>query len=123
MERAGLNAGRSRCWLSKRAGMWASVRCTTWRSLDTDVDYSDMATHNRFSGTGGLDGSLQFELRNGENTGPGHNTTLQFYSHYLSSRASLADLIAAGAYASVRACGGPVIPLRMGRVDATGAGS
>lgn len=82
-----------------------------------------MSTHNRFSGTGGVDGSLQFELTNGENTGPGHNTTLQFYAHYLTSRSSMADLIAAGVYASVRSCGGPVIPLRLGRRDATGAGA
>lgn len=84
---------------------------------------SDMAPHNRFFGTGGLDGSLQFELNNGENTGPGHATTLQFYANYLSSRSSLADLIAAGVYASVRSCGGPVVPLRLGRVDAQGAGA
>ncbi|KAJ4306407.1 hypothetical protein N0V88_001207 [Collariella sp. IMI 366227] len=87
------------------------------------VGFHDMAPHNRFFGTGGLDGSLQFELNNGENTGPGHATTLQFYANYLSSRSSLADLIAAGVYASVRSCGGPVIPLRLGRVDAQGAGA
>ncbi|KAK4670179.1 uncharacterized protein QC763_209370 [Podospora pseudopauciseta] len=87
------------------------------------VAFHDMATHNRFFDRGGLDGSLQFELRSSENTGPGHNTTLQFYATYLSSRSSLADLIAAGAYAAVRACGGPVIPLRLGRKDALTAGS
>ena len=82
-----------------------------------------MATANRFFGTGGLDASVQFELRNGENTGPGHNTTLKFYSNYLTSRSSMADLIAAGVYASVRACGGPIISLKLGRRDATSAGS
>lgn len=82
-----------------------------------------MATHNRFFGLGGLDGSLQFELNNGENTGPGHGTTLQFFGNYLTTRSSIADLIAAGVYASVRSCGGPVIALRLGRVDATEAGS
>ncbi|KAK1754788.1 putative fungistatic metabolite [Echria macrotheca] len=87
------------------------------------VAFHDMSTANRYFGTGGLDASLQFELKNGENTGPGHNTTLKFYSNYLSTRSSMADLIAAGAYASVRACGGPVIPLRLGRIDATSAGS
>ncbi|KAL1837323.1 hypothetical protein VTJ49DRAFT_3994 [Mycothermus thermophilus] len=89
------------------------------------VGFHDMATHNRYfnGGRGGLDGSLQFELKNGENTGPGHKTTLEFYANYLSARSSLADLIAAGVYASVRACGGPVIPLKLGRVDATGPDS
>lgn len=82
-----------------------------------------MATHNRFFGTGGIDGSLQFELSNGENTGPGHRTTLEFYAHYLTSQSSMADLIAAGVYASVRACGGPVVPLKLGRIDAPSAGS
>ena len=82
-----------------------------------------MATANRYFGTGGLDASLQFELTNGENTGPGHNTTLQFYSNYLSSRSSMADLIAAGVYASVRSCGGLSIPLRLGRIDATSSGA
>jgi hypothetical protein len=81
-----------------------------------------MSTHNRFSGVGGVDGSLQFELNNGENTGPGHATTLQFYGNYLTTRSTIADLIAAGVYASVRSCGGPVIPLRLGRVDAVAAG-
>jgi hypothetical protein len=82
-----------------------------------------MSTANRFRGTGGVDASLQFELTNGENSGPGHNTTLQFYANYLTSRSSMADLIAAGVYASVRSCGGPIIPLRLGRQDATGAGA
>jgi hypothetical protein len=84
-----------------------------------------MSPHNKYfnGGRDGVDGSLQFELNNGENTGPGHRTTLQFYANYLSSQSSLADLIAAGVYASVRSCGGPVIPLRLGRKDATAAGT
>lgn len=87
------------------------------------VAFHDMATANRYTGTGGLDASIQFELRNGENTGPGHSTSLQFYANYFTSRSSMADLIAAGTYASVRGCGGPVIPLRLGRKDATAGGS
>jgi len=35
----------------------------------------------------------------------------------------MADLIAAGVYASVRSCGGPVVPLRLGRIDAASAGA
>ncbi|KAK3378435.1 hypothetical protein B0H63DRAFT_397603 [Podospora didyma] len=87
------------------------------------IAFHDMATANRFFGTGGLDGSVQFELTNGENTGPGHGTTLQWFSNFYSARSSIADLIAAGTYASVRACGGPVIPLKLGRKDAVAAGS
>ncbi len=82
-----------------------------------------MAPHNKYSGTDGLDGSLQFELNNGENTGPGHGTTLSFFGNYLTTRSSIADLIAAGVYASVRSCGGPAVPLRFGRVDAVEAGN
>ncbi|AEO62666.1 uncharacterized protein THITE_2107105 [Thermothielavioides terrestris NRRL 8126] len=87
------------------------------------VGFHDMAPHNKYFGTNGVDGSLQFELNDGENTGPGHATTLKFLANYLSSRSSLADLIAAGVYASVRSCGGPVVPLRLGRVDATEGGN
>lgn len=87
------------------------------------VGFHDMSTANTFFGTGGLDASLQFELLDGENTGPGHNTTLIFLSNYLSYRASMADLIATGVVAAVRSCGGPLVPLKLGRIDATSAGS
>ncbi|KAK3360011.1 hypothetical protein B0T25DRAFT_621313 [Lasiosphaeria hispida] len=87
------------------------------------IAFHDMSTANRYVGTGGLDASIQFELSNGENTGPGHNTSLKFYANYFSGRSSMADIIAAGTYASVRQCGGPIIPLRLGRKDATSAGS
>ncbi|OAQ97604.1 hypothetical protein LLEC1_06562 [Akanthomyces lecanii] len=87
------------------------------------VGFHDMSTANTYFKTGGLDGSLQYELDNGDNTGPGHKTTLEFMSKYVSPRTSLSDLIAAGVYASVRSCGGPIIPVRGGRVDATDAGS
>ncbi|KAK4219242.1 putative fungistatic metabolite [Rhypophila decipiens] len=86
------------------------------------IGFHDMATRNRFSDVGGLDGSIQFEVNNSENTGPGHNTTLKWFSNFLSARSSLADLIAAGVYASVRGCGGPIVPVRGGRVDAAAAG-
>src|SRR5687767_8010284 len=48
--------------------------------------FHDMSTANTFFGTGGLDASLQYELENGENTGPGHRTTLEFMAPYMSSR-------------------------------------
>lgn len=86
------------------------------------IGFHDMSTANTYFGTGGLDGSLQFELTSSENTGPGHATTLAFLGKYLSAQSSIADLIAAGVYASVRSCGGPVVPVRAGRVDATAAG-
>ncbi|RCI08684.1 hypothetical protein L249_4857 [Ophiocordyceps polyrhachis-furcata BCC 54312] len=85
--------------------------------------FHDAATANTYFGTGGVDGSLQYELDNGENTGPGHKTTLEFMAPFMSPRASLSDLIALGVYASVRSCGGPVVPFRAGRRDAAAAGS
>ncbi|ODA84052.1 hypothetical protein RJ55_02570 [Drechmeria coniospora] len=84
--------------------------------------FHDMSTANSFFHTGGLDASLQYELDNGENTGPGHKTTLQFMSPYVSPRSSLSDLIAMGVYMSVRSCGGPAVPFRAGRKDATEKG-
>lgn len=85
--------------------------------------FHDMSTANTFFKTGGLDGSLQYELDNGENTGTGHRTTLEFMAKYVSPRSSLSDLLAAGVYMSVRSCGGPIVPIRAGRVDATGSGN
>jgi hypothetical protein len=84
--------------------------------------FHDMATRSTNFGRGGLDGSLQYEVGRGENTGPGFRTTLKFMSDYYSTRSSVADLIALGVYYSVRSCGGPAIPVRGGRVDATAAG-
>lgn len=83
--------------------------------------FHDMATGNIYQGTGGLDASVVFEL-GGDNPGPGFPTTLTTFEPYLSSRASMADLIAMGVYTSVRSCGGPAVPMRAGRVDATEAG-
>ncbi|KAI4092317.1 MAG: hypothetical protein LQ344_003562 [Seirophora lacunosa] len=83
--------------------------------------FHDMATGNIYQGTGGLDASIVFEL-GGDNPGPGFPTTLTTFEPYLSARSSMADLIAMGVYTSVRSCGGPAVPMRAGRVDATEAG-
>jgi hypothetical protein len=84
--------------------------------------FHDMATGNTFSGVGGLDGSIQFELTSGENTGFAFNTSLLTFEPFFSSHTSLSDIIAAGVYAATRSCGGPVISVRGGRSDATAAG-
>lgn len=83
--------------------------------------FHDMATGNVYQGTGGTDASIAFEL-GGDNPGPGFPTTLTTFTPYLTTRSSMADLIAMGVYTSVRSCGGPVIPVKTGRVDATEAG-
>ncbi|KAH7419006.1 hypothetical protein BKA64DRAFT_633711 [Cadophora sp. MPI-SDFR-AT-0126] len=87
------------------------------------IGFHDMATTNVFfEPHGGIDSSIAWELNNGENLGPGFVSTLQTYSALYNSRLSVSDIIALGVYASVRACGGPVVPIRGGRIDATGAG-
>ncbi|KAI1763016.1 heme peroxidase [Hypoxylon sp. FL1150] len=86
--------------------------------------FHDMATTTYLSNVraGGLDGSLQYELLSSDNLGPGFNTTLKFMADYYTSRSGVADLIALGVYYAVRSCGGPVVPVAGGRVDATAGG-
>jgi hypothetical protein len=85
--------------------------------------FHDMSTTNVFFAPhGGIDASLAFELNDGENIGAGFNSTFLTYARFFNSRLPVADLVALGVYASVRSCGGPVIPMRGGRVDATAAG-
>ncbi|POR35238.1 Putative fungistatic metabolite [Tolypocladium paradoxum] len=85
--------------------------------------FHDMSTANTFFHTGGLDASLQYELDNAENPGPGFKTTLQSMASFVSPKASLSDLMALGACMAVRSCGGPVVPFRAGRKDATEKGN
>jgi hypothetical protein len=89
--------------------------------------FHDMAPGNVFSGVGGLDASIMFELGGPtENIGPAFATTLATFSPYLSNQATMADLIALGVYTAVRSCGGrggPIVPIRAGRKDATVAGA
>ncbi|KAG9236578.1 heme peroxidase [Amylocarpus encephaloides] len=87
------------------------------------IGFHDMATTNVFfEPHGGIDGSIAFELQSGENIGAGFATSLTTYSSFFNTRLSISDLIALGVHASVRGCGGPVVPMRGGRTDATGAG-
>ncbi|TVY48617.1 WSC domain-containing protein [Lachnellula occidentalis] len=87
------------------------------------IGFHDMSTTNVFfTPHGGIDASIAFELDDGENIGAGFNTSLTTYSGFFNSRLPISDMIALGVYASVRGCGGPIIPMRGGRVDATAAG-
>ena len=83
--------------------------------------FHDMATGSVYTGTGGLDASLIFEL-GGDNIGAAFNTSLTTFAPYLTSRSSMSDIIALGVYSGVRSCGGLPIPVRTGRIDATAAG-
>ncbi|KAK7686438.1 hypothetical protein QCA50_010662 [Cerrena zonata] len=84
--------------------------------------FHDMATHDAQAGTGGLDASIMFETERPENLGSAFNNTFGFFFSFHSYRASMADLIALGVYASLRSCNGPRVPIRVGRIDATEAG-
>ncbi|KAH6908314.1 heme peroxidase, partial [Coprinopsis sp. MPI-PUGE-AT-0042] len=101
----------------KRIGSSASVPAEWLRFA-----FHDMATHNAEEGTGGMDGSLVYELDRAENFGSGFITTLGDFENFPNKYLSRADIIAAGAVHSVATCGGPVIPFRGGRVDTFQAG-
>lgn len=81
-----------------------------------------MSTHDAAAGTGGLDASIMFETERDENVGDAFNGTFGFTNNYYNIRASQADLIALSTVVAVGSCGGPRIPFRVGRVDATEAG-
>ncbi|KAM0815412.1 putative WSC domain-containing protein [Seiridium cardinale] len=85
--------------------------------------FHDLITHNTSSGEGGLDASIIFELNRGGNvdTRPIFETTLHFMSLFHTPRSSIADLLALGVYTSLANCGGPRLPFRAGRLDATEA--
>ncbi|KAL1640473.1 hypothetical protein SLS58_006972 [Diplodia intermedia] len=84
--------------------------------------YHDMSTHDAATGTGGLDASIMFETERDENVGDAFNGTFGFTNNYYNIRASAADLIALSTVIAVGNCGGPKIPFRVGRIDATEAG-
>lgn len=81
-----------------------------------------MATFDKATGVGGLDASIQFETDRAENAGDAFNATFDFINNYYSIRTAAADLIALSTVLAVGNCGGPKIPLRVGRVDATEGG-
>ncbi|KAI0471086.1 heme peroxidase [Xylariaceae sp. FL0804] len=87
--------------------------------------FHDMSTTANATGPrlGGLDASLQYELSRTENAaGPSFTDTFEFMNDYYTSRSSMSDLLALGVYYAVAACGGPLVPFRGGRVDATAEG-
>ncbi|KAM0334432.1 hypothetical protein ACHAQA_001458 [Verticillium albo-atrum] len=85
--------------------------------------FHDMITHDAGAGTGGLDGSIWFELNRAENGGLAFNNTFNFFNYLYSARASAADLLAMSVIVSHSGCGAQTkIPFRYGRVDAGLAG-
>ncbi|KAH6981359.1 heme peroxidase [Ilyonectria sp. MPI-CAGE-AT-0026] len=85
--------------------------------------FHDMITHDSTERTGGVDGSIWFELNRAENGGLAFNNTFNFFNFLYSSRASAADLLAMSVIVSHSSCGGSTkIPFRYGRIDANEAG-
>ncbi|KAK8066566.1 WSC domain-containing protein [Apiospora hydei] len=84
--------------------------------------YHDAATHDAAAGTGGLDASILFETDRAENPGTAFNDTFGFFAAHYNGDVSFADLIALGLVTATTSCGGPKVPFRMGRIDATEAG-
>ncbi|KAH8835024.1 heme peroxidase [Flagelloscypha sp. PMI_526] len=94
---------------------------TTFAAQWVRLAYHDMATADVFAGTGGLDASIRFELDRPENIGLGQLETLIDFAPAIRPYCSFADLIAMGVVAAYRGRNGPLIPLRIGRVDASAA--
>lgn len=86
------------------------------------VAFHDMITHDKTAGTGGIDGSILFEIDRVENLGEAFNNTFADFASAFDIRTSLADLIATGLVVAAGNCGEMNIPLRGGRLDATEAG-
>ena len=88
--------------------------------------FHDVAAFDASAGTGGLDASLAFELDGDyktHNAGPAFPGAMAYFTGFYNDKASMSDLLALGTYAAVRSCGGPQIPMRAGRIDATGPGA
>ncbi|RBR24253.1 uncharacterized protein FIESC28_02986 [Fusarium coffeatum] len=84
--------------------------------------FHDAVTHDKAAGTGGVDGSIFWELARAENKGDAFQNTFSFFSGFHNQRVSVADLIALGTVVATGGCGGPQVPFRAGRVDAYKAG-
>ncbi|KAH8823985.1 heme peroxidase [Flagelloscypha sp. PMI_526] len=84
--------------------------------------YHDMSTHNVTGGTGGLDASIRFETDRSQNIGVGMSNSLNDFAVSLTPFTSFSDIIAMGVVMGYQSCGGPTIPYRYGRIDATQAG-
>ncbi|KAF2758684.1 heme peroxidase [Pseudovirgaria hyperparasitica] len=84
--------------------------------------FHDAATHDAAAGTGGVDGSIQYELERPENLGAALNHTLADISSSVNVHSSAADLLSLALVIAVARCGDLEVPLRLGRKDATEAG-
>ncbi|KAG6820644.1 hypothetical protein H0H93_013843 [Arthromyces matolae] len=84
--------------------------------------FHDMATHDSTNGTGGLDGSIVYELDRAENFGAGFTSTVSDFEVYPNKYVSRSDIISLAAVFAVSTCGGPIMAFRGGRLDVWQAG-
>jgi hypothetical protein len=90
--------------------------------------FHDVSTADVDVGTGGLDGSIAYELDRPENVGSDFLTAIKQLVLFISARSSFADVLALGAVLAVASCTNSPdrprvwLPLRVGRIDATEAG-
>ena len=84
--------------------------------------FHDFVTANIYTESGGLDASIGFETTRAENVGIAFNDALTFFGYFFSRAVSMSDLIALGVVTATANCGGPLVPLRANRIDATSAG-
>lgn len=84
--------------------------------------FHDSISGNIYTGVGGLDGSIAWEVNTLENEGVFADDSVAAWAHYVSDLTSLSDVIAAATYASTRSCSNISLAVRGGRVDATQAG-
>ena len=84
--------------------------------------FHDAISGNIYTGQGGLDGSIAWEVDTLENEGVFADDSVKTWANYVSDITSLSDVIAAGTYALTRSCSNISIAVRGGRVDATEAG-
>jgi hypothetical protein len=84
--------------------------------------FHDAISGNIYTGQGGLDGSIAWEIDTLENEGVFADDSVKAWAKYVSDITSLSDVIAAGTYVLTRSCSNISIAVRGGRVDATEAG-
>ena len=89
--------------------------------------FHDAGTFRTADGRGGLNGSVRFELGRPENAGLKKivrtldDALGRLEGTAAAGKVSFADMVALGAAFAVRVCGGPAIPVRIGRRDAAAA--
>ncbi|KAI8617205.1 heme peroxidase [Chytriomyces sp. MP71] len=79
--------------------------------------FHDAGTYNAASGSGGLDGSLQFAPEGTDEVNMGIPPSLASRFIPSSNSISPADMVALGGIVTVAVCGGPQVPFRAGRLS------